>query len=139
MPAVIEAMAAWMHTMKLDLPHTHLVTAALYHQGPIGYATMALRGRRRRRGHAQVRSRGSTPADRKVHRCTSTFMPPVVAKRLLDLPAAVRERYDISSLEVFVVTAGPVPQKLKEDILDAFGPVYYEAYSSTETATWRRR
>jgi long-chain acyl-CoA synthetase len=68
-------------------------------------------------------------------KCTSTFMPPVVAKRLVDLPAAVREKYDASSLEVFVVTAGPVPQKLKEDVLDAFGPVYFEAYSSTETAT----
>ena len=33
-----------------------------------------------------------------------------------------------------VVTAGPVPQKLKEDILDTFGPVYYEGYTATETA-----
>ena len=68
------------------------------------------------------------------HRCTSTFMPPVVAKRVLDLPEDVRKKYDTSSLEVVVVTAGPVPQKLKEDILDTFGPVYYEGYTATETA-----
>lgn len=133
-PAVIEAMTAWMRTMKLDLPHTHLVTAALYHQGPIGYASMALAA-----GGAVVVMRKYEPEQAlrliEKFRCTSTFMPPVVAKRLLDLPTAVRQRYDVSSLEVFVVTAGPVPQKLKEDILDAFGPVYYEAYSSTETAT----
>jgi acyl-coenzyme A synthetase/AMP-(fatty) acid ligase len=68
-----------------------------------------------------------------THRCTSTFMPPVVAKRMLDVPEEVRLNYDVSSLEVFIVTAGPVPQQLKEDILDRFGSVYYEAYSSTET------
>ena len=44
------------------------------------------------------------------------------------------EKYDTSSLEVLVVTAGPVPQKLKEDVLDTFGPVYYEGYTATETA-----
>jgi acyl-CoA synthetase (AMP-forming)/AMP-acid ligase II len=133
-PAVIEAMTAWMRTMKLDLAHTHLVTAALYHQGPIGYANMALAA-----GGTVVVMRKYEPEEAlrliEKFKCTSTFMPPVVAKRLLDLPAEVRQKYDVSSLEVFVVTAGPVPQKLKEDILDAFGPVYFEAYSSTETAT----
>src|SRR5690606_30977586 len=104
-----------------------------YHQGPIGYASMALRNG----GCAVImRTFDAEEALRLIdaHRCTSTFMPPVIAKRVVDLPAEVRSRYDTSSLEVFVVTAGPVPQKLKEDILDLFGPVYYEAYSSTETA-----
>jgi long-chain acyl-CoA synthetase len=132
-PSVIESMGAWMHAMRLDLPHTHLVTAALYHQGPIGYASMALRA-----GGAVVVMHKFDPEEAlrliETYRCTSTFMPPVVAKRVLDLPSEVRQKYDTSSLEVFVVTAGPVPQSLKEDILDAFGPVYYEAYSSTETA-----
>jgi long-chain acyl-CoA synthetase len=69
-----------------------------------------------------------------THRCTSTFMPPVIAKRMLDVPEEIRRKYDVSSMEVFLVTAGPVPQKLKEDILDTFGPVYYEAYGTTETS-----
>jgi long-chain acyl-CoA synthetase len=69
-----------------------------------------------------------------AHRCTSTFMPPTLAKRVMQVPEEVRAGYDLSSLAVFVVTAAPVPQKLKEDILDAFGPVYYEGYTSTETA-----
>jgi long-chain acyl-CoA synthetase len=131
--SVLEAMGAWTHTMRLDLAHTHLVTAALYHQGPVGYATLALVA-----GGTAVIMRKFDPEEAlrliEQHRCTSTFMPPVVAKRVLDLPEDVRRKYDTSSLEVMVVTAGPVPQKLKLDILDAFGPVYYEAYSSTETA-----
>jgi len=132
-PGFAEAIAAFLHVMRLDLPHTHLVTAALYHQGPIGYSTLALTN-----GGTVVIMRKFDPEDAlrliQEHRCTSTFMPPVVAKRVVGLPEEVRRQYDTSSLEVFVVTAGPVPQKLKEDILDAFGPVYYEAYSSTETA-----
>jgi acyl-CoA synthetase (AMP-forming)/AMP-acid ligase II len=130
---VLQALAAFAHTMRLDLPHTHLVTAALYHQGPIGYALSALTN-----GGTAVIMRKFDPEEAlrliERHRVTSTFMPPVVAKRVIDLPEVTRRMYDTSSLEVFVVTAGPVPQKLKEDILDAFGPVYYEAYSSTETA-----
>jgi long-chain acyl-CoA synthetase len=42
-PAVFTALGAFLHAMRLDLPHRHLVTAALYHQGPIGYASGALR------------------------------------------------------------------------------------------------
>ncbi|HEY4331203.1 MAG TPA: AMP-binding protein, partial [Ilumatobacteraceae bacterium] len=130
---VLEAMGAFLHAMNLDRPHRHLVTAALYHQGPIGYASLALTA-----GGSVVIMRKFEPEEAlrliDAHHCTSTFMPPVLAKRVVDLPAEVRERYDTTSLEVFVVTAGPVPQKLKEDILDLFGPVYYEAYSSTETA-----
>ena len=132
-PAVLEAMAAWSHTMRLDLPHTHLVTAALYHLGPVGYAMQALLAG----GTAVIMRKFEPEAALRLierYRVTSTFMPPVVAKRVLDLPESVRAKYDTSSLEVIVVTAGPVPQKLKEDILDSFGPVYYEAYSSTETA-----
>jgi long-chain acyl-CoA synthetase len=129
---VIEAIVAFVHTMRLDLPHTHLVTSALYHAGPMGYATLALNAG----GTAVIMDRfDAEEAYRLIatHRCTSTFMPPVVAKRMLDVPEEVRRKYDVSSLEVFVVTAGPVPQQLKEDILDRFGAVYYEAYSSTET------
>ena len=133
--SVLDAMGAWTHTMRLDLPHTHLVTAALYHLGPVGYATLAHVA-----GGTVVIMRKFEPEEAlrliERHRCTSTFMPPVVAKRVLDLPEDVRGKYDTSSLEVVVVTAGPVPQKLKEDILDTFGPVYYEAYSSTETALY---
>jgi acyl-CoA synthetase (AMP-forming)/AMP-acid ligase II len=132
-PEVMQAMGAFLHAMRLDEPHTHLVTAALYHAGPMGYATTALSAG----GTAVIMEKFDAELACELiekHRCTSTFMPPTVAKRMLDVPEDVQRRYDLSSLEVFVVTAGPVPQKLKEDILDRFGPVYYEGYSSTETA-----
>ena len=66
------------------------------------------------------------------HRCTSTFMAPTLVQRLVDLPAAVRARYDVSSLRVLVVAAAPCPMRVKEAALATFGPVLYEFYGSTE-------
>ena len=114
-PGILEAMGEWSRTMHLDAAHTHLVTAALYHTGPVGYATMALGA-----GGTAVVMRKFEPVEAlrliEAHRCTSTFMPPTLAKRVMQLPEEVRAGYDLSSLAVFVVTAAPVPQKLKEDI-----------------------
>jgi acyl-CoA synthetase (AMP-forming)/AMP-acid ligase II len=66
------------------------------------------------------------------HRVTSTFMAPILLKRIVDLPEAVRARYDVSSMQVIVVAAAPCPMKVKEDVLRYFGPVLYEFYGSTE-------
>jgi acyl-CoA synthetase (AMP-forming)/AMP-acid ligase II len=66
------------------------------------------------------------------HRCTTTFMAPTLLKRLVDLPPAVRARYDVSSMRSIVMAAAPCPMRVKEEILAWFGPVLYEFYGSTE-------
>jgi acyl-CoA synthetase (AMP-forming)/AMP-acid ligase II len=66
------------------------------------------------------------------HRCTSTFMAPILLKRLVDLPAEVRRQYDVASLRSVVVAAAPCPMRVKEEILAWLGPVLYEFYGSTE-------
>jgi acyl-CoA synthetase (AMP-forming)/AMP-acid ligase II len=66
------------------------------------------------------------------HRCTTTFMAPTLLKRLVDLPADTRARYDVSSVRSIVMAAAPCPMRVKEEILAWFGPVLYEFYGSTE-------
>jgi len=66
------------------------------------------------------------------HRVTSTFMAPILLKRIVELPPAVRARHDVSSMQVIVMAAAPCPMKVKEDVLAVFGPVLYEFYGSTE-------
>ena len=66
------------------------------------------------------------------HRCTSTFMAPTLVQRVVDLPEAVRARYDVASLRVLVVAAAPCPMRVKEAALACFGPVLWEFYGSTE-------
>ncbi len=59
---------------------------------------------------------------------------PVMLLRLLDLPAEVRSRYDLSSLEVVASSGSSLPGDLATRFMDAFGDVLYNLYGSTEAA-----
>lgn len=52
--------------------------------------------------------------------------------RMLKLPAEVRERYDVSSMKVAIHAAAPCPVEVKRRMMEWWGPVLYEYYSSTE-------
>jgi fatty-acyl-CoA synthase/long-chain acyl-CoA synthetase len=67
------------------------------------------------------------------HRVTTTFMAPTLLHRIMDLPADVRDRYDVSSLRALVLGAAPCPFSLKESATARFGEVLYEFYGATET------
>ncbi len=61
------------------------------------------------------------------------FMVPTMFVRLLKLPAAVREKYDVSSLRHVVHAAAPCPPDVKQAIMKWWGPVLHEYYGSTES------
>jgi acyl-CoA synthetase (AMP-forming)/AMP-acid ligase II len=115
----------------LDPAHVHLVAGPLYHSAPGGFALYAHAA-----GNTVVVMRKFDPeatlATVARHRCTSTFMAPILLKRLVDLPAEVRRQYDVASLRSVVVAAAPCPMRVKEEILAWLGPVLYEFYGSTE-------
>ena len=52
--------------------------------------------------------------------------------RLLALPQAQRERFDLSSLRFVVHGAAPCPVPVKRALIDWFGPVLTEYYAATE-------
>ena len=109
----------------------HLVAGPLYHSAPGGFAAYA---------HALgqtvvvMRKFDAEDALRTIarHRTTTTFMAPTLLKRIVDLPAEVRARHDVSSMRSIVVAAAPCPMRVKEAVLAHFGPVLYEFYGSTE-------
>ncbi len=111
--------------------HVHLVAGPMYHSAPGGFALYS-----QLFGATLVVMRRFEPEQALAlvarHRCTSTFMAPTLVKRLVDLPAAVRARYDTSSLRVLVVAGAPCPTRVKEEAIRCFGPVLYEFYGSTE-------
>ena len=115
----------------LDPAHVHLVAGPLYHSAPGGFALYA-----HMVGNTVVVMRKFDAEDAlrhiERHRCTTTFMAPTLLKRIVDLPADVRARYDVSSMRSIVVAAAPCPMRVKEQILAMFGPVLYEFYGSTE-------
>jgi long-chain acyl-CoA synthetase len=53
--------------------------------------------------------------------------------RMRSLPPEIRDAFDLTSMQAIVVGGAPVPQALKEWVLDRFGDVLYESYASTET------
>jgi long-chain acyl-CoA synthetase len=66
------------------------------------------------------------------YRPTHTQLVPTMFSRMLKLPAEVRLRYDVSSLEVAIHAAAPCPPQVKEQMIDWWGPVLLEYYSATE-------
>jgi fatty-acyl-CoA synthase/long-chain acyl-CoA synthetase len=115
----------------LDPDHVHLVAGPMYHSAPGGlvlYAHVV--------GATVVIMPKFDPeqalAEIQRHRCSSTFMAPTLLKRILDLPASVRARYDVSSMRAIIMAAAPCPMSVKEAVVAYFGPALYEFYGSSE-------
>ena len=115
----------------LDPNHVHLVAGPMYHSAPGGLALYA-----HLVGATVVIMPKFDPeqalAQIARHRCSSTFMAPTLLKRIVDLPAAVRTRYDVSSMRTIIMAAAPCPMSVKEAVVAYFGPALYEFYGSSE-------
>ncbi|WP_257816864.1 AMP-binding protein [Phenylobacterium sp. J367] len=66
------------------------------------------------------------------HRVTHTHMVPTMFQRLLQLPADIRDRYDVSSLKMVIHGAAPCPVATKRAMIAWLGPVLTEYYAATE-------
>lgn len=73
-----------------------------------------------------------------THRATTLVMVPTMFVRLLRLPAAVRQRYDLSSLREVYHAAAPCPAEVKSEMIAWWGPIINEWYGTTESSvvTW---
>jgi len=66
------------------------------------------------------------------HRVTHGQFVPVMFTRMLKLPAAVRDSYDVSSLERIMHAAAPCPVEIKRQMIEWWGPIVDEYYASSE-------
>jgi len=66
------------------------------------------------------------------YRITHTHMVPVMFRRLIEIAAEERARYDTSSLRVVVHGAAPCPPTVKRAMIEWLGPIFYEYYAATE-------
>ncbi|MDS1116309.1 acyl-CoA synthetase [Gordonia westfalica] len=66
------------------------------------------------------------------YRVTYSQWVPTMFVRMLRLPEEVRARYDTSSMKVAVHAAAPCPVDVKRAMIDWWGPILSEYYSSTE-------
>jgi long-chain acyl-CoA synthetase len=123
---------SWMSAFAFSPADVHLLAGPSYHSAPgvfsglqqmLGATTVVMR-------HFEP-ERALQLIDR--HRVTTTFMAPILVRRILDLPAAVRRAYDVSSLRCLIVAAAPFPGDLKRRAVEYFGPSIFEFYGATET------
>jgi long-chain acyl-CoA synthetase len=66
------------------------------------------------------------------YRVTNTHMVPTHFKRMLSLPEPARGGYDVSSMQWLIHAAAPCPVRIKQAMLDWWGPCVYEYYAATE-------
>ncbi len=127
--AVLEM--ALIHKYGMSPSSVYLSPAPLYHAAGVNY-TMAVN----RVGAASIMM-GKFDAETvlrliETHRVTHAQFVPTMFVRMLKLPPAVRERYDVSSLRCVIHAAAPCPVDVKHRMMDWFGPIIHEYYGGTE-------
>lgn len=132
-PATEPHMLAARHQDRYGVaPHSILLTPApIYHTAPLVFSTTC-----HRLGGTLVLLRKFTPEGAldaiQKYQVTYTQMVPTMFLRMLRLPDAERESYDLSSLTHVIHSAAPCPVEVKHAVLDWFGPIIYEYYGGSE-------
>jgi acyl-CoA synthetase (AMP-forming)/AMP-acid ligase II len=67
-----------------------------------------------------------------AHRVRRGQFVPTMFTRMLKLPEEVRDRYDVSSMQVAMHSAAPCPIDVKRSMIQWWGPVICEIYGGTE-------
>lgn len=114
-------------------PSPGLVAGPLYHTGPLGQARNVFAGTA-----LVVMAQFDAEAALGLierYRIAGTVMVPTHFQRMLALPAEVRAKYDVSSMQRLAHTGAACPREVKAAMIDWFGPVLVEAYGATEAGS----
>jgi len=68
----------------------------------------------------------------KEHKVNGFYMPPILLKRLLQLPDKDRSASDLSTVKVIMSSGSACPSLVKQGIVGMFGPVLHELYGASE-------
>ena len=110
---------------------TYLSPAPLYHSAPQAAVNLTIR----MGGTVVIMERFDAEAYLGLigrHRITHSQLVPTMFSRLLKLPDEVRQRADLSSLEIAIHAAAPCPAQVKEQMIAWWGPIIHEYYGATE-------
>ena len=67
-----------------------------------------------------------------AHKVTHSQVVPTMFVRMLKLDDAVRNKYDVSSIQCVIHAAAPCPIPVKKQMIEWFGRVIHEYYAGTE-------
>ncbi|MFC9993856.1 AMP-binding protein [Nocardia sp. NPDC127526] len=130
-PKGFSTVAALLSRIPLCMNETMLIPAPLFHSW--GLAALQLSTALRA---TVVLARHFDAEDclRRIaeHRATSLIVVPAMLQSILDLPLAVRARYDTTSLRAVASCGAPLAATTVLRFMDAFGDILYSTYGSTE-------
>jgi bile acid-coenzyme A ligase len=131
-PALLEQVAPYASLVGMRSEGVQLCTGPLHHNGPFMFSMVGLLTG----GHLVVMPRFDAETALRLvdqHRVDWMYAVPTMMHRIWRLPAAVRTRYDLSSLRTVVHMAAPCPIWLKRAWIDWLGPDrLLELYAGTE-------
>ncbi len=135
LPGTPEQAAAWHRTRAVATSvwegFRTAIVGPLYHGGPNTAAVVALR----LSSHVVIFPRFDAEELLRAvhdHKLTHLSLVPIMLIRMLALPDEVRNRYDLSSLEVVTHGGSACPPEIKKRAIAWLGPIIVETYGSTE-------
>jgi fatty-acyl-CoA synthase/long-chain acyl-CoA synthetase len=127
-----EVLGALLNLFAFRPDDIYITSGPLYHSGPGAFMGVALLF-----GQTMIVQRRFDAEDwlRLVDKygASSTFSAPALIRMVCALPAAVKDRYDRSSMRVMIANAAPWSYALKQQYVADFPPEsLFEVYGSTE-------
>lgn len=137
---------SWKAFYGFDAETVYLSPAPLYHAAPNRYVQRTIDGG----GTAVITRKFDAAACLALiekYRVTHSQWVPTMFVRLLALPDAVRNTFDLSSHRCAIHAAAPCPIPVKQAMIDWWGPIIREYYAGSEgigvcfidSATWLRK
>lgn len=114
-------------------PSPGIAVGPLYHTGPLGMARNVF-------GGMSLITVAHFDAEAVLalidrHKVAGSVMVPTHFQRMLALPPATRQKYNVSSVQRLAHTGAACPRDVKQAMIDWFGPVLVEAYGGTEAGS----
>jgi acyl-CoA synthetase (AMP-forming)/AMP-acid ligase II len=130
-PANLDPLAWFLRLVPLRARAPYLISAPAFHAHGFGQMTIGAA-----LGCELVLPRRFDPEQTLAlierHRAEGVVAVPVMLKRIMELPADVRQRYDTSSLRVVLCSGSALTPALAREFMAEFGPAVYNLYGSTE-------
>ncbi len=130
-PSPVYHLAMGLYVRGDQGPYTYISPAPLYHAAPLRYCMAFFRA-----GATIVVMEKFDPEKAlqliEKYKVNYSQWVPTMFVRMMKLDEDVRKKYDVSSLKAAIHAAAPCPIKVKEQMIEWWGPVLFEYYAGTE-------
>ena len=130
-PAEIIRSVGFAQFMGVNHETVSLSTSPLYHSAPLGFVM----GAHRLGSTVVIMEKFDEEKTLQLiekYKVGYSQWVPTMFVRLLKLPEAIRQKYDVSSMKIAMHGAAPCPKESKQKMMDWWGPVLWEFYSGSE-------